>query len=181
MFFSLTGSTTMFTNISFFSSCVPAEEEPVVTNANDCQPLIKLKNPFCEYYGIKLDKYVDVEAKNQKENNDELWSYLEVYKWLNTSDTTECLSLFSFLICHELFPGCDHSTSVFLPKKVCNESCLNFMNHCSKPAKVWADMTGKESPECLSKFARSAGNIPECAFYARNLKSLKRQSAVVGK
>ena len=171
----------MLRNIPFFSSCIPAEEEPVVTNANDCQPLIKLENSFCEYHGIKLDKYVDVEAKNQKEKNDQLWSYLEVFKWLNTSYTTECLSLFSFLKCHDLFPGCDHSTSVFLSKKVCNESCLSFINHCSELAKVWADMTVDESLECLSKFGRSAGNIPECAFYARNLKSLKRQSAVVGK
>ena len=168
-------------NIPFFSSCIPAEEEPAVTNATDCQPLIKLKNPFCEYYGIKLDKYVDVEAKYQQENNDQLWSFLEVYKWLNTSYTTECQSLFRFLACHEIFPGCDSSTSVFLPKNVCNKTCLSFTNHYSKLAKFWADISGGESPKCLRKLARSAGNIPECAFYAWNLKSLKKQSVVVGK
>ena len=55
------------------------------------------------------------------------------------------------------------------------------MNKCSELAQVWADMSGEKSLKCLNKSSRSAGNIPECTFYARNLESLKKESIVAGK
>lgn len=36
-------------------------------------------------------------------------------------------------------------------------------------------------PNCSDKPVRSAGNSPECAFYAGKLKSLKKEGIVVGK
>ena len=162
--------------------CIPAENAPVLNNTNRCQPLIELKNPFCEYYGIKLDKYVNVPARRQEKYNRILWSYEEIYEWHNISASTDCLHEARFLACHNLFPGCDLSTSVFMPKTFCQESCLSFIGKCSRLAGAWKDVNGlKILPNCSDKPLRSAGNSPECAFYARKLESVKNEGILVGK
>ena len=81
-----------------------------------------------------------------------------------------------------MFPGCDWGTSVFRPKTFCQESCLSFIGKCSRLAEVWKDMSGlKNLPNCSDKPLRSAGNSPECAFYARKLESVKSEGILVGK
>ena len=162
---------------------MPAEKEPVPSNTSNCQPLIKLKNPFCESYGFKLDKYVDVPARLQEKSNNALWSYEAFYKWHNTSFSTECLYKARFLTCHYFFPGCDRTTSVFRQKTFCKESCLSFITKCSLLVQALEDVTRwfKRISKCLNSRARSAGNVPECSFYARKLESLERKSILVGK
>ena len=152
----------------------------MATNTSECQPLIKLKNPFCEYYGIKLDKYVHLDALDQEKFNRLLWSYQEYYKWSTTSASTECLYQARFLACHHLIPGCDSSTSVFIPKTFCKKSCLTFISKCSPLVEAWIS-TGENISKCVDKPLRNGGNIPECAFYNRKIESLKKEGIVIGK
>ena len=183
MWFDLTLSATALTNILFFLSlCIPAHKEPVPTNTGDCQPLINLTNPFCEYYGVNLDRYVRISAERQEEENNLLWSNLEVLKGLNASFSTECLQQAYFLACHHLFLGCDRSTSVFRPKTFCRESCLSFIHKCNGLAKGWLDINKDfPNPNCSDKPSRSAGNVPECAFYASKVERLKKERILVGR
>ena len=152
------------------------------TNTGDCQPLINLTNPFCEYYGVNLDRYVRISAERQEEENNLLWSNLVFFKGLNASFSTECLQQAYFLACHHLFLGCDRSTSVFRPKTFCRESCLSFIHKCNELAKAWLDFNKDfPNPNCSDKPSRSAGNVPECAFYASKVERLEKERILVGR
>jgi hypothetical protein len=174
-----------------FSSCIPAEEEPVLTNTSYCQPLIKLDKPFCEHYGFKLDKYVNVSVGDQQYWNDRLWKLQEQYdqifvKRQNRSISPKCIDQFWFAGCHYTFPGCERSTSVFKPKKFCKVSCLHFTNECSMFATVLKDIYLSGNPgrkflfSCLKRPSRNAGDSPECVYYERK-ESLEKEGMLVGR
>lgn len=181
--FSAGGVYVLTCGVSFpFRSCTPAESLP--STIGDCQPLINLDRPFCEYYGFKLDKYVNVSVETQQYWNNQLWALQEFYRW--SSSSTECLHKTRFVACYYLFPGCDRSTSKFLVKDICKESCQSYIRECSAFLKVWEEMfqfqyPGKEFPSnCFKQPLRSAGSSPECVFDARKLRSLKETGISVG-
>ena len=168
---------------SLFSSCIPAEDKPVYTTQGDCHPLIKLDNPFCEHYGFKLDKYVEVSVDNQQVLNNRLWEIQEQFKGQNISTSHECTDQFRFPGCYYAFPGCDRSTSVLKPKKICKESCLHFTKECSAFVRMWKDVfehamsfaiPTSELFNCVEKPSRNAGDTPECMYHDRK-ESLEKE------
>ena len=174
---------------SLFSSCIPAEKEPVYTNHGDCQPLIKLDKPFCEYYGFKINKYVNVSTNAQKFWNHDLWETQEVYykvyrKLPNMSTSPECIDQARFLGCYLNLPGCDRTTSIFRPRKFCKESCLYFEKECRTFVKAVKDIllpiypTKEALLNCLEKPSRNAGDSPECVYYNRK-ESLEKEGMLV--
>ncbi len=159
------------------------------TNHGDCQPLFKLDKPFCEYYGFKVGKYVNVSANAQQYWNDELWEKQELYyqiarKVQDLSTSPECMDRARFVGCHLNFPGCDRTTSVFRPKKFCKELCLYFEKECGAFLKALKDLflpmypTMEALLNCLEKPPRNAGDSPECVYYNRN-ESLEKEGMLV--
>ncbi len=159
------------------------------TNHGDCQPLINLDKPFCEYYGFKVDKYVNEPTNAQQHWNDELWKTQELYyellgKVQDLSTSPECLDQARFLGCYYSFPGCDRTTSVFRPKKFCKETCLNFGKECRKFLEAVKDIYSVMRPttlalfNCLEKPSRNAGDSPECMYYNRK-ESLEKEGMLV--
>ena len=173
------------------SLCIPAQKEPVLTKTGDCQPLIKLERPFCEYYGFKIDKYVSAPVWKQQDLNDQLWAgqatAYKFAKYQNISFSTECLQQLRYFACHQNLQGCDCSTSVFQKKRICKESCLEFVGQCSVLAKMWTEVFNWDSnkrgeihsPDCSERPTRRAGNTPECLFYARN-KNTRKEGNLFG-
>ena len=160
------------------SSCIQAEKEPVPTKTGDCQQLIRLKRPFCEHYGIKLDKYVNAPTWDQQERNNILWAAQDTTKRLaklrSISISTECLQQSHYMACHySRFQGCDRTTSVLQKKRICKESCVDFISQCGI-AKLWEELNFINL-NCSEQPSRSAGNSPECAFYARKMKNIKTE------
>jgi hypothetical protein len=159
----------------------------VYTTQGDCHPLIKLDNPFCEHYGFKLDKYVKVSVDYQQVLNNQLWELHEQFKGQNISTLHECIDQFRFFGCYSAFAGCDRSTSVLKPKKICKEFCLHFTKECSAFGKIWKDVYGSaiwegkpisELVNCLEKPSRNAGDTPGCMYYDRK-ESLEKESKFV--
>ena len=147
------------------------------TTQGDCHPLIKLDNPFCEHYGFKLDKYVKESGDDQQVLNNQLWEMQEQFNGQHISISHECTDHFRFPVCYYAFPGCDRSTSVLKPKKMCKESCLYFTKKCSAFVKMWNNVFGASvlggDPSvaavfnCVEKPSRNAGDTPECMYYDR--------------
>ena len=171
------------------SSCIPAEEEPVITNTSYCHPLTKLDKPYCELYGFKLDKYVNVSVNLQQYENDRMWVAQKRHDLLfstgqNVSSSPECMHQVRFIGCYYMFPSCDRSTSVFEAKKICKETCLNFINECSTFVSAWKEMYLSSNPEyeawfnCSKQPLRNAGGFPECVYYDRK-ESLEREGKLV--
>ena len=171
------------------SLCIPAQKEPVLTKTGDCQPLIKLERPFCEYYGFKIDKYVSAPVWKQQDFNDQLWAgqatAYKLAKYQNISYSNKCSHQYRYFACHQYFQGCDCSTSVFQKKRICKESCLEFVGQCNVLAKMWTEVFDWDnkhgeihSPDCSERPTRRAGNTPECAFYARNKNTRKEGNLV---
>ena len=153
------------------------------TTQGDCRPLIKLDKPFCEHYGFKLDKYVEVSVNYQQVLNNKLWEMQEQFNGQHISTSHECTDQFRFHACYYAFVGCDRSTSVLKPKKICKESCLHFTKECSAFVRTWEDVfepilsPGEPSGElfnCVKKPSRNAGNTPECMYYDRK-ESLEKE------
>jgi hypothetical protein len=149
----------------------------VYTTQGDCHPLIKLDNPFCEHYGFKAS------VRDQQVLNNQLWEMQEQFKGQNFSTSHECTDQFRFPGCYYAFPGCDRSTSVLKPKKICKESCLHFTKECSAFVRLWKVayiptlFAGKPSDElfnCVEKPSRNAGDTPECIYYVRK-ESLEKE------
>ena len=158
------------------------------TTQGDCRPLIKLDNPFCEHYGFKLDKYVKASGDDQQILNNQLWEIQEQFEQIdakrqNISTSHECTDQFRFPGCYYAFAGCDRSTSVLKPKKICKESCLHFTKKCSAFVRMWnnvfgpAVLAGNLSAalfNCVEKPSRNAGDTPECMYYDRK-ESLEKE------
>ena len=150
---------------------------------SDCHPLIKLDNPFCEHYGFKLDKYVEVSVNYQQVLNNKLWEMQEQFNGQHISTSHECTDQFRFHACYYAFAGCDRSTSVLKPKKICKESCLHFTKKCSAFVKMWNDVFGPTTLagkpgdglfNCVEKPSRNAGDTPECMYDDRK-ESLEKE------
>ena len=67
----------------------------MINSTKYCHPLVKLDKPFCEQYGIKLDRYVNLSTDAQQYWNDRLWmSQKQYYQFIrvgeNISITSEC-------------------------------------------------------------------------------------------
>jgi hypothetical protein len=154
----------------------------VYTKQGDCHPLIKLDKPFCEHYGFKFDKYVKELGDDQQVLNNQLWEMQEQFEQINAkgqniSTSHECTDQFRFPGCYYAFAGCDRSTSVLKPKKMCKESCLYFTKKCSAFVRMWNDVFGPAvlggDPSvaavfnCVEKPSRNAGDTPECMYYYR--------------
>ena len=153
----------------------------------DCHPLIKLDKLFCKHYGFKLDKYVKVSVDDQQVLNNQLWGMQEQFNQIkggNISTSHECTDQLRFPGCYYAFAGCDRSTSVLKPKKICKESCLHFTKECSAFVKMWNDVFGPAllggDPSvaavfnCVEKPSRNAGDTPECIYYDRK-ESLEKE------
>jgi hypothetical protein len=149
----------------------------VYAKRGDCHLLVKLDKPFCEHYGFKLDKYVKVSVNYQQILNNKMWEVQEQFKGQNISTSHECSDQFRFPGCYQAFAGCDRSTSVLKPKKICKESCLHFTKECSAFVKMWNDVfaptlltddpSGAALFNCTEKPSRNAGDTPECMHYDR--------------
>ena len=158
-------------------SCLPAQEEPILNHTSYCHPLIKLNNSFCEHYGFKLDIYVNVSVNYQQFWNDRLWSSQKQYQELIQPQfrtvPQECIHQARYFGCYFTFPSCDHTTSVFVPKKICKESCIGFFNECATFLKLWMEVYLSRHPDkaalfsCLEQPSRNAGDSPECVDYDR--------------
>ncbi|CAB3991942.1 angiopoietin-1 receptor-like [Paramuricea clavata] len=171
------------------SSCIPAEHEPVYSKWGDCHPLIKLDKPVCEHYGFKLDKYVKVLENDQQVLNNQLWGMQKQFNQIegqNISTSLECIDQLRFPGCYYAFAGCDRSTSLFKPKKICKESCLHFTKECSAFVKVWKAvylptmLAGNPSGalfNCVEKPSRNAEDTPECMHYDRK-ESLEQEDCL---
>jgi hypothetical protein len=162
-----------------FSPCIPANEEPVLNNTKYCHPLIKLDNPFCQHYGFKLDKYVNVSTNLQQYWNDRMWiSQKRYYQFTreggNYSTSPECMHYARFLACYYMFPSCDRTVAEYRPMKICKKSCLNFYNVCGKFGNNVKEVYLPGNPEyedlfnCLEQPSRNAGDSPECLYYKKN-------------
>ena len=146
----------------------------MLTNQSGCKSLIKVKNSFCDHYGITLDKYVNLsERYSQQWLNDSLWEIEGQYKVLYPAKnlSTECVDNYNFIACNIMFPGCDATTSEFQTKKFCKESCVYFMDKCSRFARFWRNAIFARHPDnmiwfdCSVKQSRNAGDSPECLYY----------------
>ena len=159
------------------------------TKRGDCQPLIKLDKPFCEHYGFKLDKYVNVSVDYQRFWNKRLWELQKQYDQVfvearNVSASPECIEQIRFAGCHFTFPGCDRSTSGFRSKTFCKESCLHFTYECNAFVKAWKYILLPNYPDidawfsCVRRPPRNAGDSPECVYYDRK-ESLEKEGMLV--
>ena len=163
-----------------FSPCIPAEEEPIITKTSICHPLIKINNSYCDRYGVKLDKYVNVSVGEQQYWGDSLWEaqqqFIKVpFEGQGLQDMPQtCIDQARFIGCHYTFPDCDRTTGVLKTRKICKETCLSFNNECSKYTKVWKDFYLSANPDkaalfaCLEQPTRNAGETPECIAHPRN-------------
>ena len=99
----------------------------------------------------------------------------------NISTSHECTDQFRFPGCYYAFPGCDRSTSVLKPNKICMESCLHFTKECSAFVRMWNDVfqpSGEEAVfNCVEKPSRNAGSV--CIIIGK--KVWKRKVSLVGK
>ena len=120
---------------------------------------------------------MNVSVNDQQYWNDRLWYLQKQYKQIFLpqfrSVPQECWYQARYFGCYYTFPSCDHTTSVFVPKKICKESCLAFLNECGRFVKVWRDAyvgryRNKEALfSCLEQPSRNAGDSPECVDYDR--------------
>ena len=158
------------------SSCITADEEPVINNTRYCHPLVKLDQPFCEQYGFKLDKYVNLSIYAQQYWNDRLWIAQKQYYQFsrlgrNVSATSDCMHHARFLGCYYMFPSCDRTTSEYRPMKICKKSCLSFFDKCGRFVNDIKEiyLSGNPGDEgllsCLEQPLRNAGDSPECLYY----------------
>ena len=121
--------------------------------------------------------------------NNQLWEIQKQYdqvnfKGQNISTSHECTDQFRFPGCYYAFAGCDRSTSILKPKKICKESCLHFTKKCSAFVKTWKDVFARYLDplstvqaalfNCTEKPSRNAGDTPECIFYDRK-ESLEKE------
>jgi hypothetical protein len=44
----------------------------------------------------------------------------------------KCLEVFIIYLCHDFFPSCDRTQSIFMERKICRESCLKMTRICGK-------------------------------------------------
>ena len=115
--------------------------------------------------------------------NNKLWELQEQFKRQNISTSQECTDQYRFPGCYYAFAGCDRSTSVLKPKKICKESCLHFTKKCSAFVKMWNDVFGPTTLagkpgdglfNCVGKPSRNAGDTPECMYDDRK-ESLEKE------
>ena len=120
---------------------------------------------------------MNVSVRRQQYYNDKLWFYQNQYEQMFLpqfrSVPQECLYQARYFGCYHSFPSCDHTTSVFIPKKICKESCLAFLNECRTFLKISRDAYLSQNPDkaalfsCLEQPSRNAGDSPECVDYDR--------------
>ena len=120
---------------------------------------------------------MNVSVNDQQYWNDHLWNLQKQYEQLILPQfrnvPQECWYQARYFGCYHTFPSCDHTTSVFVPKKICKESCLGFLNECGTFLKVCRGVYLSKHPDkealftCLKQPSRNAGDSPECVDYDR--------------
>ena len=120
---------------------------------------------------------MNVSVNDQQYWNDYLWysqkQYERVFLPQFRTVPQECWYQARYLGCYHTFPSCDRTTSVFIPRKICKESCLGFLNECGTFLKAWRIAVLSSSPDkealfsCLEQPSRNAGDSPECVDYDR--------------
>ena len=163
-------------------TCIPAEAEPSL-KLSSCYPLVNFTRPFCQNHGITLPSYVyrtpaDQIWNNYRGNRDiasvEEIAISRISRFLNM-DVATCRKCFQALItciCHDHFPSCDRTQSVFLEQKLCREPCLKAIHICGKIYDLLLKLMATRYPKRKKEFRcrlqpyRNAGDSPECYYYS---------------
>lgn len=169
-----------------YRSCVSAEIEPKL-NSSSCYPLVHFSRPFCQNHGVTLPSYVYATPSSQIESNyrrnADYNTYLRMgptkasyYFKTDVSTIKKCVKSLIILFCHEFFPSCDRTQSVFKKRKICRESCLEFTHSCGRAWKLFQTLTKIRYPgdteknkrtHCKLQPYRNAGDSPECWYFNR--------------
>jgi hypothetical protein len=129
--------------------------------------------------GITLPNYVYETPEFQNDRNDEIfWNYNEAVKLcvsrisrfskVAISAVRKCAQAVTIMYCHNYFPSCDRTQSVYKEQKVCHESCLDLTHMCGKLWEMSVRYRTIEHPEekklyrCELQPTRNAGDSPEC-------------------
>ena len=169
-------------NLCPYRTCIPAEAEPTL-NSSSCYPLVNFTRPFCQNHGIALPNYVYKTPGSQYWRNGEdnkIFdgfekfgpSKINLYFNVNTSIATirKCGQAVIIFFCHEHFPSCDRTQSIFRKQTLCRESCLDVMRICGKLYQLFFKYYTIQFPETKKKYRcelqpyRNAGDSPECSY-----------------
>ena len=120
---------------------------------------------------------MNVSVNDQQYWNNYLWDaqiqYERIFLPHFRTVPQECWYQARYFGCYFTFTSCDRTTSVFIPKKICKESCVAFFNECGTFVKAWRDLYLNSNPDkeslfsCLEQPSRNAGDSPECVDYDR--------------
>ena len=147
-----------------------------------CYPLVNFTRPFCQNHGITLPSYVYKTPRSQSWKNDEgnkdfdgveRFSSFKISAYFDVDITTvrKCLQITATWFCHQYFPSCDGTQSVFMEQKICRESCLELIHICDKAWKLFFTYYTIRFPEekkfllCELQPYRYTGDSPECRYF----------------
>ena len=122
--------------------CIPATAEPSL-NSSSCYPLVNFTRPFCQNLGVALPSHVYRTPSYQNWKNDEGNKIMDAAENIGISKISQvfavdvttirkCLEVFIIYLCHDFFPSCDRTQSIFMERKICRESCLKMTRICGK-------------------------------------------------
>ena len=132
--------------------------------------------------GITLPNYVYETPEFQNDRNDEIfWNYNEAVKLcvsrisrfskVAISAVRKCAQAVTIMYCHNYFPSCDRTQSVYKEQKMCHESCLDLTHMCGKLWEMFVRYYTIEYPgtkklwRCELQPTRNAGDSPECWYF----------------
>ena len=129
-------------------TCSSATVKPSL-NSSSCYPLVNFTRPFCQNHGVTLPSFIYAMLSYQNWKNHEVNKYYDAIRRLGFSrigrilslDVTtvkKCIQFFTRYLCHDYFPSCDQTQSLFLKQKVCRESCLQLIDICGKMYEVFS-------------------------------------------
>ena len=96
---------------------------------------------------------------------------------VDISTVRKCGQAFAILYCHQYFPSCDRTQSVFKEQKMCHESCLHLTRMCGELWEMFVKSYTIRYPEetrllrCELQPTRNAGDSPECWYFSGDTKS----------
>ena len=167
---------------SLYRTCIPAEAEPTL-NSSSCYPLVNFTRPFCQNRGITLPNYVynktphDQNDRNDIANTDyDKLRKMDVPKIsallkIDISSVRKCLQDLPIVYCHNYFPSCDRTQSVYKKQTICHESCLDLTHVCGKLWEIFVRYYTISFPHkkklvrCELQPTRNAGDSPECWYF----------------
>ena len=85
---------------------------------------------------------------------------------LDVTTVKKCTQFLTRYLCHDYFPSCDQTQSLFLKQKVCRESCLKLIDICGKMYEVFFKLSATRFPKSKKKYHcklqpyRNAGDSP---------------------